>query len=372
MRLHPQQIAGRREMVVWVPALIAESSGDRIHMFRVELFPIMCKSAGMFFAMSYRIHSVYLRIGCSVVKLYICMNPIPIGYTSIEIRSNPIRFMLQTTKDNGVSPVIAVLLILAMTVVAAGMVAVVTMGMTGDLQNGKEVGLLVKPAASGGDVLVTIVTGKDVPELTKLEVIDGGSADAVFREVKFLDGSEVMSFTAGAGYVAKNVAVVVNGPVVSSYITPILVRGTFSDGTQSILLHTTISFTNLGFPLGPYLGNLDGYNPIIGNIDLMELFQKGEMTIDTSNVFGNDHELTITATQRNDNTKSQFILYDANGDMIYTAPSPYHPNSTPSVSIYTINNRNKVILTLNVYEPDSSGQYTKLVASQNATIYFTH
>ncbi|MDR0981485.1 MAG: type IV pilin, partial [Methanocalculaceae archaeon] len=54
--------------------------------------------------------------------------------------------MIPYTRDNGVSPVIAVLLILAITVVVAGIVAVVATGMTGDLQNGKQVGLIVKPA----------------------------------------------------------------------------------------------------------------------------------------------------------------------------------------------------------------------------------
>lgn len=68
--------------------------------------------------------------------------------------------MIRYTRDNGVSPVIAVLLILAMTVVVAGIVAVVATGMTGDLQNGKQVGLIVKPAASGGDVLVNGGVGK--------------------------------------------------------------------------------------------------------------------------------------------------------------------------------------------------------------------
>lgn len=112
--------------------------------------------------------------------------------------------MIRYTRDNEVSPVIAALLILAMMVVVAGIVAVVATGMTGDLQNGKQVGLIVKPAASGGDVLVTVVSGKDVPELKKLEVIDAGAADAKFREVRFSDGGAVASFTAGAVYVAKN------------------------------------------------------------------------------------------------------------------------------------------------------------------------
>ncbi|MCQ2356290.1 MAG: type IV pilin [Methanocorpusculum sp.] len=81
--------------------------------------------------------------------------------------------MIRYTRDNRVSPVIAVLLILVMAVVAAGITAVVATGMTDDLQNGKQVGLIVKPAARGGDVLVTVVSGKDVLELKKLEVIGG-------------------------------------------------------------------------------------------------------------------------------------------------------------------------------------------------------
>lgn len=209
-----------------------------------------------------------------------------------------------------------------------------------------------------------------MPELKKLEVIDAGAADAKFREVRFSDGGAVASFTAGAVYVAEKVAAVVNGPSRSSYTTPIVIRGTFNDGTQSVILNTKITFVDLGFPLGPYLGSLDGYNPIIGNIDFMDIFRKGEMTIDTSLVVGNDHKLTITCTQKNDNTCGQFILYNETGEMVYGAPSPYYPSPTPSIDIYTINKRKKVTLMLNIYEPDASGKYAKLVTSQNATIYF--
>ena len=218
--------------------------------------------------------------------------------------------MLQTTKDNGVSPVIAVLLILAMTVVAAGIVAVVTMGMTGDLQNGKEVGLLVKPAASGGDVLVTIVTGKDVPELTKLEVIDGGSADAKFQEVKLSGGGEVASFTAGAGYVAEKVAWPPSTSIGKTYTTPIVVRGTFADGTDVILLNTKLTFVGVKSRLDGLLNDLD-LKDIDGNIileNIADLFLSGlPITINGSSVIGvNKHNLQVVLP-RTDESSDQYL-----------------------------------------------------------------
>ena len=79
------------------------------------------------------------------------------------------------------------------------------------------------------------------PELTKLEVIDGGSADTVFLEVNFPDGSEVMSFTAGTLYVVKNVADPKNA--IESYTTQVTLRGLFTDGTEVILLRTILTFT---------------------------------------------------------------------------------------------------------------------------------
>ncbi|HJJ96716.1 MAG TPA: hypothetical protein O0X38_03630, partial [Methanocorpusculum sp.] len=170
---------------------------------------------------------------------------------------------------------IAALLILAMTVVVAGIVAVVATGMTGDLQNGKQVGLIVKPAASGGDVLVTVVSGKDVPELKKLEVINAGAADAKFREVRFSDGGAVASFTAGAVYVAEKVAFPASGE--KSYTTPIVVKGTFKEGTETVLLNVPLTFTEVEFPLDKILSNLFIKSNSGGlNKDILKLFLSGK------------------------------------------------------------------------------------------------
>ncbi|MCZ9312213.1 MAG: type IV pilin [Methanocorpusculum sp.] len=220
--------------------------------------------------------------------------------------------MTQNTNDNGVSPVIAVLLILAITVVAAGVVAVVATGMTGELQNGKQVGLIVKPAASGGDVLVTVVSGKDVPELTKLEVIDGGSTDAMFQEVRLSDGGNVASFTAGAGYVARNVAFPENGR--KSYTTPIVVKGTFKDGTETVLLNTRLTFTDV--VVSPLKGKIHEFyvTTITGEKwNLLDLFLYGiPITLKYSDIKSeNNHyvKIQIPNEMLDENTYTRLTLY---------------------------------------------------------------
>ncbi|MCZ0859986.1 type IV pilin [Methanocorpusculum sp. MG] len=222
--------------------------------------------------------------------------------------------MTQNTKDNGVSPVIAVLLILAITVVAAGVVAVVATGMTGELQNGKQVGLIVKPAASGGDVLVTVVSGKDVPELTKLEVIDGGSADAVFREVRLSDGGDVTSFTAGAGYVAKSVAWPSAQSIGKPYLTPVLVKGLFRDGTEVVLLNTKLTFVGVKSHLDGVLISmgLKDFDKREISENIADLFLSGSpIWINASSIIykngtGNRHNLLITVPQAEE-TSDQYL-----------------------------------------------------------------
>ncbi|MDE2522347.1 MAG: type IV pilin, partial [Methanocorpusculum sp.] len=280
--------------------------------------------------------------------------------------------MTQNTKDNGVSPVIAVLLILAITVVAAGVVAVVATGMTGELQNGKQVGLIVKPAASGGDVLVTVVSGKDVPELTKLEVIDGGSTDAVFREVRLSDGGNVTSFTAGAGYVARNVA----DPdvVLQSYTTPVVVKGTFKDGTETVLLNLKLTFTEVS-PVAPlkdyikdlYMKSLKDNGTAV-NISLTDLFYKGiPQSLKISDLpSSHEHGITIEVPKEllEPGTVAKIVIrqYGPDGTEISgRTQSTYGNPGTISQPTYTLDNGVSYIkVTIDVYDEKQYQEYYKI------------
>ncbi|HJK78404.1 MAG TPA: type IV pilin [Methanocorpusculum sp.] len=286
--------------------------------------------------------------------------------------------MIRYTRDNGVSPVIAVLLILAMTVAAAGIVAVVATGMTGDLQNGKQVGLIVKPAARGGDVLVTVVSGKDVPELTKLEVIDAGAADAQFREVRLSNGGEVASFTAGAGYVAKNVAD--PGDFLSSYTTPIGVRGSFADGTETVLLNTKLTFANVWTvsQLDGKLSNLEIYlGDDTDDSKILDDFLRGDniyVKLNDLPVGGNNNphlRIQIPVTW-DKNMPVQIIAtaYKADGTTNPLTSSASGQN-TPRIDLYNADNFDHVIITINMYEPNK-GLNGRIIATQTGTIYITH
>lgn len=153
--------------------------------------------------------------------------------------------MKYNLKNDAASPVIAVLLLLAIAVVIAGVVGMVALGLTGDLQNSKQVGLMAASAPSGGDVLVTVASGKDVPELVRLEVLDGGSPAAAFRPVLLPGGAEPAVFAAGAGYVAKSVAWPSAKSIGKPYTTPVVARGSFADGTEVVPLNTKLTFVGV-------------------------------------------------------------------------------------------------------------------------------
>lgn len=269
---------------------------------------------------------------------------------------------------------IAALLVLAMTVVVAGIVAVVATGMTGDLQNRKQVGLIVKFAASDGDVLVTVVSGKDVPELKKLEVIDAGAADAKFREVRFSDGGAVASFTAGAMYVAKNIAT--PETVKKTYTTPIAVKGTFKDNTEVVLLNTKLSFLDVKSLLSKYLSNLtiqDYFGKKEFSLDIAQLFLSGKpITIDGDNIFYRFHNQEGTITNAHginiyippsylpENTYAKITTYkvDSNGNKLGTAEST-SIMTNPSRSQFTLDDplMKGLIVTIEVYDKTSYDAY---------------
>ena len=80
---------------------------------------------------------------------------------------------LTAKKNDGVSPVIGTILLVAITVVLVAIISAVVMGMAGDVGNAHVVGVKVTQNATvSGDILVTI-TGGDASQLSKIYVYNG-------------------------------------------------------------------------------------------------------------------------------------------------------------------------------------------------------
>lgn len=275
-------------------------------------------------------------------------------------------------KNDAVSPVITVLLLLAISVVIAGVVGMVALGLTGDMQNGKQVGLMVASASSGGgDVMVTVVSGKDVPELVKLEVLDGGARDAHYRPVLIPGGNSASSFTAGPEYVAKSVAWPSAKSIGKPYTTPVVVRGTFMDGTEVVLLNTKLTFVGMKLPLESFIKNIymKSWNGTFLNISIADLFFSGQpVELSLLNLSQTDHQHGLKISVPDDllqqGTVAKLVMYKLNkdGEIIGGISSNYQA-STREEWVTGLDSKttpvDRVIITVNIYDEKQYNEYRK-------------
>ncbi len=122
--------------------------------------------------------------------------------------------------DEAVSPVIGVILMVAITVILAAVIAAFVFGMAGSTGSSKNVGLVV--TQSGGNVQVTIQGGADLPQVTNLEWSTNGA--------DFYDTwtpSTTFPLEVGQRFSAAT------GTLSGDTFT---VRGTFADGTVQVLI----------------------------------------------------------------------------------------------------------------------------------------
>lgn len=122
--------------------------------------------------------------------------------------------------DDAVSPVIGVILMVAITVILAAVIAVFVFDLAGDVQSGKTVGVTAK--LNGENATVTYMGGADHATLVSLNMslYDAG--------VVFINATEVASPTVG-----QKILVLTKG---SKTPSSIVVTGKFSDGTEVPLL----------------------------------------------------------------------------------------------------------------------------------------
>ncbi|MDV0441364.1 hypothetical protein McpAg1_05500 [Methanocorpusculaceae archaeon Ag1] len=127
-------------------------------------------------------------------------------------------------------------MLVLITAVLVAIVAIAVIGMAGN-QPGYVVGVTASAAPSGNDAVVTLYGSKNIPELVKVEVIDAGSSAGEYVEVW---NGTAGSAPVGIPLTAKKVARPSGN--MSSYATKLLVRGTFADGTEQVLLMQDAAF----------------------------------------------------------------------------------------------------------------------------------
>jgi flagellin-like protein len=126
--------------------------------------------------------------------------------------------MVYTKSDEAVSPVIGVILMVAITVILAAVIAAFVFGMAGGVQSTKVVQLTATKDAAG-DITVTNMGGSDIATLQALSVsiagVDKGDGPTQIGDIVMIQGTDGTA-------------------------ERVLLIGKFSDGAEQILLDKTI------------------------------------------------------------------------------------------------------------------------------------
>ena len=149
-------------------------------------------------------------------------------------------------RDNTPPPMLSTVLLTAITVVLCVIIAAGVVAMAEQADEAKIIGLQVSPG-EGGSLSLTVHTGQDISGLVLLEVLDAEAATGSYRPVVNQTGAVPSSYMVGETY---TVAGIVPAGMPLPYNTRILVRGTFSDEYQVVLLDERVTFTSSSLP-GP-------------------------------------------------------------------------------------------------------------------------
>lgn len=128
--------------------------------------------------------------------------------------------------DEAVSPVIGVILMVAITVILAAVIAAFVFGMTDNVQTQKTVGMTAQ--ISGDDITTTLVGGADLATLKNVTVkIDGKNVAVNHNEDEY-----------GTGIISGDNVTFHAGDVITvtdKNSGQLVIAGKFSDGTEQVL-----------------------------------------------------------------------------------------------------------------------------------------
>ncbi|KAF5043121.1 hypothetical protein DSECCO2_505530 [anaerobic digester metagenome] len=155
--------------------------------------------------------------------------------------------------EEAVSPVIGVILMVAITVILAAVIAAFVFGMTGDMPDAtKNVVINVKGIA-GDNIAITIQGGTDLPRLEYLKITvgdnddwytttgTGGTGKSITRLSDDDPTSHAGAFTVGSVWkssVWKSEETGESAPLAEDESQHVIVVGVFNDGVEQILADT--------------------------------------------------------------------------------------------------------------------------------------
>jgi len=142
--------------------------------------------------------------------------------------------------EDAVSPVIGVILMVAITVILAAVIAAFVFGMSENIPENKEVYVTTKLGVDTSDEPVMIVTlqgGKDIPTLKKVEALIADGADDTPDSRQDILKEEDAPFEAGDSGKIKLEEYKGTDEGPKSY--EITIRGIFTDGTVKVLTTKT-------------------------------------------------------------------------------------------------------------------------------------
>ena len=150
--------------------------------------------------------------------------------------------MITRKNDEAVSPVIGVILMVAITVILAAVIAAFVFGMSGNITKTKVVAVTVQqPEAT--KITVTYQGGQDAQSFTQgnVTVIPGSGSTATQATMTYTDSDGTTTHT-GFALMGANVG---NGATITTSGNfagkdQVIVVGTFSDGTKQVLADTYV------------------------------------------------------------------------------------------------------------------------------------
>jgi archaeal type IV pilus assembly protein PilA len=144
-----------------------------------------------------------------------------------------VKTMVTRKNDEAVSPVIGVILMVAITVILAAVIAAFVFGMSGNISKTKTVAVTVQKADSG-NITVMNQGGQDGSSLTSLNATTSPNAMTGCTGGTF--GSAICVVTGSPVPVGATMRLA--GPY--STKTQVIVVGTFNDGSQQVLLDSFV------------------------------------------------------------------------------------------------------------------------------------
>ena len=145
--------------------------------------------------------------------------------------------MIFRENEEAVSPVIGVILMVAITVILAAVIAAFVFGMTGNVQTTKNVAVTVGQNAN--NIVLTYQGGADADTLDYLKVtIQPNGQTAVTNVTTGSDGTFAATGTGGSGLEVG--AVMQFGGVATTGRDHVVVVGHFADGTDQVVLDTYV------------------------------------------------------------------------------------------------------------------------------------